>query len=107
EVSRTFDNGLRHAIQPSLQFRAIPGQWGAVPGFQPTAPNQPVENRFYDEIDGAIFQAPLYQGVLRLGQTLSRRTGAVMQELLRLDLAQEFDFETPNGLADTVVSLRG
>ncbi|MGZ6135285.1 MAG: LPS assembly protein LptD, partial [Myxococcaceae bacterium] len=107
EVSRTFDNGLRHAIQPSLQFRAIPGQWGAVPGFQPTAPNQPVENRFYDEIDGAIFQAPLYQGVLRLGQTLSRRTGAVMQELLRLDLAQEFDFETANGLADTVVSLRG
>ncbi len=107
EVSRTFDNGLRHAIQPSLQFRAIPGQWGAVPGTQPTAPNQPVENRFYDEIDGAIFQAPLYQGVLRLGQTLSRRTGAVMQELLRLDLAQEFDFETANGLADTVVGLRG
>lgn len=107
EVSRTFDNGLRHAVQPSLQFRAIPGQWGAVPGFQPTAPGQPVENRFYDEIDGAILQAPLYQGVLRLGQTLSRRTGAVVQELLRLDIAQEFDFETSNGLADTVVSLRG
>lgn len=107
EVSRSFANGLRHALQPSAEFRAIPGQWGAVPGLQPNAPNQPVENRFYDEIDGAIFQAPLYQGVLRLGQTLSRRTGAVMQELLRLDIAQEFDFETPNGLADTVVGLRG
>ena len=107
EMSRTFDNGLRHTLQPSLQFRAIPGQWGTVPGFQPTAPDQPVENRFYDEIDGAIFQAPLYQGVLKLSQTLGRRTGALMQELLRLDIAQEFDFETSNGLGDTVVALRG
>jgi LPS-assembly protein len=45
--------------------------------------------------------------VARLTQTLTRRTGAVMQELLRLDVAQEFDFTQPNGLADTVVSLRG
>jgi hypothetical protein len=30
----------------------------------------------------------------------------VVQELLRLDVAQEFDFTQPNGLADTVVSLR-
>jgi hypothetical protein len=29
-----------------------------------------------------------------------------MQELLRLDVAQEFDFTQSNGLADTVVSLR-
>jgi hypothetical protein len=29
-----------------------------------------------------------------------------MQELLRLDVAQEFDFTQPNGLADFVVSLR-
>jgi hypothetical protein len=65
-----------------------------------------VENRFYDEIDGALFQAPLRQGVARLTQTLSRRTGSLMQELLRLDIAQEFDFHQDNGLADTVVSLR-
>jgi hypothetical protein len=24
----TFSNGLRHAIQPSVEYRAIPGQWG-------------------------------------------------------------------------------
>ena len=107
EVSRTFANGLRHAIQPSLEYREIPGQWGSVPGNHPTGPNQPVENRFYDEIDGALFQAPLRQGVARVTQTLSRRVGAVMQELLRLDVAQEFDFHSDNGLADTVASLRG
>ena len=44
-------------------------------------PNQPVENRFYDEIDGALFQAPLRQGVARITQTLGRRVGAVIQEL--------------------------
>jgi LPS-assembly protein len=107
EVSRTFANGLRHAIQPSLEYREIPGQWGAVPGNTPTGTNQPVENRFYDEIDGAIFEAPLHQGVARLVQTLSRRSGLLMQELLRLELAQEFDFRQSNGLADTVVSVRG
>jgi LPS-assembly protein len=107
EVSRTFANGLRHAIQPSLEYREIPGQWGAVPGNTPTGTNQPVENRFYDELDGAIFEAPLHQGVARLIQTLSRRSGLLMQELLRLELAQEFDFRQSNGLADTVVSLRG
>jgi len=107
EISRTFSNGLRHVIQPSLEYREVPGQWGAVPGNRPTGPNQPVENRFYDEIDAALFQAPLRQGVARLSQTLSRRLGSVMQELLRLDVAQEFDFHTDNGLADTVVSLRG
>jgi LPS-assembly protein len=107
EVSRNFANGLRHAIQPSLQYREIPGQWGAVPGNTPTGTNQPVENRFYDEIDGAIFEAPLHQGVARLVQTLSRRAGLVMQELLRLEVAQELDFRQSNGLADTVVSLRG
>ena len=106
EVSRTFANGLRHAIQPSLEYREIPGQWGAVPGNRPNGPNQPVENRFYDELDGALVEARLRQGVARLTQTLSRRTGAVMQELLRLDIAQEFDFHQDNGLADTVVSLR-
>jgi LPS-assembly protein len=107
EVSRTFANGLRHAIQPSLEYREIPGQWGAVPGNTPTGTNQPVENRFYDELDGAIFEAPLHQGVARLVQTLSRRSGLLMQELLRLELAQEFDFRQSNGLADTVVSVRG
>ncbi|HZW88338.1 MAG TPA: LPS assembly protein LptD, partial [Myxococcaceae bacterium] len=107
EVSRTFANGLRHAIQPSLEYREIPGQWGSVPGNHPNGPNQPVENRFYDETDGALFQAPLRQGVARISQTLSRRAGAVMQELLKLDVAQEFDFHSDNGLADTVVSLRG
>lgn len=106
EISRTFASGLRHAIQPSLQYREIPGQWGAVPGNRPSGPNQPVENRFYDELDGALFQAPLRQGVARVTQTLSRRVGAVMQELLRLDVAQEFDFHQDNGLADTVVSVR-
>jgi LPS-assembly protein len=106
EISRTFGNGLRHAIQPSLEYREIPGQWGAVPGNRPTGPNQPVENRFYDEIDAALLSPSLRQGVARLSQTLSRRTGAVMQELLRLDVAQEFDFHQDNGLADTVVSLR-
>jgi LPS-assembly protein len=106
EISRTFSNGLRHAIQPSVEYREIPGQWGTVPGNHPTGPNQPVENRFYDETDGALFQAPLRQGVARLTQTLSRRTGTVMQELLRLDIAQEFDFHQDNGLADSVVSLR-
>src|SRR5215472_2860743 len=106
EVSRTFSNGLRHAIQPSLEYREIPGQWGEVPGNRPTGPNQPVENRFYDEIDGALFQAPLRQGVARVTQTLNRRTGAVMQELLRVDVAQEFDFRQENRLADTVVSVR-
>jgi LPS-assembly protein len=65
-----------------------------------------VENRFYDELDGAVFQAPLRQGVARVTQTLSRRTGAVMQELLRVELAQEFDFRQENRLADTVVSVR-
>jgi hypothetical protein len=106
EISRTFANGLRHAIQPSLQYREIPGQWGSVPGNHPTGPNQPVENRFYDETDGALFQAPLRQGVAKVSQTLSRRVGAVMQELLRVDLAQEFDFRQENRLADTVVSFR-
>jgi len=106
EISRTFGNGLRHAIQPSLQYREIPGQWGSVPGNKPTGPNQPVENRFYDETDGALFQAPLRQGVAKVSQTLSRRAGAVMQELLRLDIAQEFDFRQENRLADTVVSVR-
>jgi LPS-assembly protein len=106
EISRTFSNGLRHAIQPSLQYREIPGQWGSVPGNKPTGPNQPVENRFYDELDGAVIQTPLRQGVARVTQTLSRRTGAVMQELLRVDLAQEFDFRQENRLADTVVSVR-
>ena len=106
EISRTFSNGLRHAIQPSLQYREIPGQWGSVPGNRPTGPNQPVENRFYDEIDGALFQAPLRQGVAKVSQTLSRRTGAVMQELLKVDVAQEFDFRSENRLADTVVSAR-
>jgi LPS-assembly protein len=106
EVSRTFANGLRHAIQPSIEYREIPGQWGAVPGNTPTGPNEPVENRFYDEIDGAIFQAPLRQGVARVTQTLSRRTGLLMQEFLRLDIAQEFDFRQANRLADTVVSVR-
>ncbi|HET9156463.1 MAG TPA: hypothetical protein VFN91_07325, partial [Myxococcaceae bacterium] len=107
EISRTFANGLRHAIQPSLEYREIPGQWGSVPGNHPTGANQPVENRFYDEIDGALFQAPLRQGVARVTQTLSRRTGATMQEFLRLELAQEFDFHSDNGLADTVVNVRG
>ena len=106
EISRTYDNGLRHSIQPSLEYREIPGQWGAVPGNRPTGAGQPVENRFYDEIDAALFQAPLRQGVAKVTQTLGRRSGAVMQELLRLDVAQEFDFHTDNGLADTVVSLR-
>src|SRR5215813_339401 len=106
EISRDFSNGLRHAIQPSLEYREIPGQWGSVPGNHPTGANQPVENRFYDETDGALFQAPLRQGVARVTQTLSRRTGAVMQELLRFDVAQEFDFRQENRLADTVVSVR-
>src|SRR5262249_15838026 len=106
EISRTFSNGLRHAIQPSFQYREIPGQWGSVPGNQPTGPNQPVENRFYDALHRAAFQAPVRQGVARVTQTLSRRTGAVMQELLRVDLAQEFDFRQENRLADTVVAVR-
>jgi LPS-assembly protein len=106
EISRTFGNGLRHAIQPSLEYREIPGQWGSVPGNHPTGPNQPVENRFYDEIDGAVLAAPLRQGVARLSQTLSRKVGLVMMELLRVDLAQEFDFHQQNGLADSVVSVR-
>ncbi|HUM12853.1 MAG TPA: LPS assembly protein LptD [Myxococcaceae bacterium] len=106
EVSRTFASGLRHAIQPSLEYREIPGQWGAVPGNRPTGPNQPVENRFYDEIDGALMDGRLRQGVARLTQTLSRRTGALMQELLRVEIAQEFDFHQDNGLGDTVASLR-
>ncbi len=106
ELSRTFANGLRHAIQPSLEYREIPGQWGAVPGNRPTGPNQPVENRFYDELDGALMDVRLRQGVARLTQTLSRRTGAVMQELLRVEIAQEFDFHQDNGLGDTVVSAR-
>ena len=38
EISRTFANGLRHAIQPSLQYREIPGQWGSVPGNHPPVP---------------------------------------------------------------------
>ncbi len=106
EISRTFANGLRHAIQPSLEYREIPGQWGTVPGNQPTGPNQPVENRFYDELDGALMDVRLRQGVARLTQTLSRRNGAVMQELLRVEIAQEFDFHQDNGLADTVASVR-
>ena len=106
EVSRTFANGLRHAIQPSLEYREITGQWGTVPGNRPTGANQPVENRFYDELDGALMDVRLRQGVARLTQTLSRRAGAVMQELLRVEIAQEFDFHQDNGLADTVVSAR-
>jgi LPS-assembly protein len=63
EVSRTFSNGLRHAIQPSVEYRVIPGQWGAVPGNTPSGPNQPVENRFYDEVDGCgCSKTPLHQG---------------------------------------------
>jgi len=106
EISRTFASGLRHAIQPSLEYREIPGQWGSVPGNHPTGANQPVENRFYDELDGALMDVRLRQGVARLTQTLSRRTGAVMQELLRVEIAQEFDFHQDNGLADTVISAR-
>jgi LPS-assembly protein len=106
EISRTFANGLRHAIQPSLEYREIPGQWGSVPGNHPTGANQPVENRFYDELDGALMDVRLRQGVARLTQTLSRRTGAVMQELLRVEIAQEFDFHQDSGLADTVISAR-
>ena len=75
EISRTFSNGLRHAIQPSFEYRAIPGQWGAVPGNTPTAANQPVENRFYDEVDGAVMKTPLSQGVAHLTQTLEPADG--------------------------------
>jgi LPS-assembly protein len=106
EISRTFANGLRHAIQPSFEYREIPGQWGSVPGNHPNGPNQPVENRFYDETDAALLQTPLRQGVARVTQTLSRRAGLAMQELLRLEVAQEFDFRQENRLADTVVSVR-
>src|SRR5262249_43725884 len=106
EISRTFANGLRHAIQPSLEYREIPGQWGSVPGNHPNGPNQPVENRFYDETDAALFQAPLLQGVARVTQTLTRRAGRGRQELLRVAVAREYASRKENRVADRVVSAR-
>lgn len=101
ELSRTFGEGsgaLRHAIQPSVEFRDIVGTWGNVPGPQP--------GRLYDAVDWAVDTERRWQGVVKLSQLLTRRTGNQAQELLRLDLAQEFDFSAPNGLGDSVVFAR-
>jgi LPS-assembly protein len=101
EMSRTFGEGegaLRHAIQPSVELRDMVGAWGNVPGPQP--------GRLYDAIDWAADTQRRLQGVAKLTQVLTRRVGVQAQELFRLVLAQEFDFSTPNGLADSVVSAR-
>jgi LPS-assembly protein len=101
ELSRTFGEGqgaLRNAIQPSVELRDIVGTWGAVPGPQP--------GRQYDAIDWAVDSTQRLQGVVKLTQLLTRRVGTQSVELLRLELAQEFLFNTPNGLSDTVASAR-
>jgi LPS-assembly protein len=101
ELSRSYGEGqgaLRNAIQPSVEFRDILGTWGAVPGPQP--------GRQYDAIDWAVDTTQRLQGVVKLTELLTRRMGAQSVELLRLDLAQEFLFNTPNGLSDTVASAR-
>ncbi|HXX31692.1 MAG TPA: LPS assembly protein LptD [Myxococcaceae bacterium] len=101
ELSRTFGEGpaaVRHAIQPSFELRDIVGTWGNVPGPQP--------GRLYDAIDWAVDTEHRFQGVVRLTQVLSRRAGVQAVELFKLDLAQEFDFSTPNGLGDSVATAR-
>jgi LPS-assembly protein len=101
ELSRTYGEGqgaLRNAFQGSAEVRDILGAWGAVPGPQPG-------NR-YDAIDWAVDTNQRLQGVVKLTELLTRRSGAQMVELFRLELAQEFLGSAPNGLSDSVASAR-
>lgn len=101
ELSRTYGEGqgaLRNAIQPSVEVRDIVGAWGAVPGPQPG-------NR-YDAVDWAVDTNQRLQGVVKVRELLTRRVGAQMVELFRLELAQEFLGSASNGLSDSVVSAR-
>jgi LPS-assembly protein len=101
ELSRTYGEGqgaLRNAIQPSLEFRDIVGAWGAVPGPQPGS--------HYDAIDWAVDTNHRLQGVAKVTDVFTQRKGAQQVELLQVELAQEFDFNTPNGLADSVFAAK-
>lgn len=86
ELARVFEGGLRHALVPAVEVRAVPLVTGAAP-----AP--------YDEIDGAVPAAlGLKQGVVQanveLGQRLMRK-GA--PDAVRLDLGQGFELWGPYG----------
>jgi LPS-assembly protein len=100
-LSRSFGEGqgaLRHTLEPSVELRDIAAVWGYVPGPQPG-------NR-YDAVDWAVDTQRRLQGVVKLSQYLTRRSGVQALEVFRLDLAQEFDFSTPNGLGDSVAVAR-
>jgi LPS-assembly protein len=100
-LSRSFGEGqgaLRHTLEPSVELRDIAAVWGFVPGPQPG-------NR-YDAVDWAVDTQRRLQGVVKLSQYLTRRSGVQALEVFRLDLAQEFDFSTPNGLGDSVAVAR-
>ncbi len=71
-----------------------PASGARFPGFSPPHPTSRWRTASTTRSTAPSSRRRSTRAWLRLGQTLSRRTGAVMQELLRLDLAQEFDFET-------------
>ena len=93
---------------PACEYRAIPGQWGRVPGNTPSGPNQPVENRFYDEIDGGGAEdaaAPGRGAAHPDAEPADRRGDAGAAPARRWPRSSTSPSRT--GSADTVVSLRG
>ncbi len=94
ELARRFEGpGLRHAIEPAVELRAVP----VVVGTQPDpydARRVPVPAP-YDEVDTAIPDLrPRAQAVAELRQRLTRLDG---REVLRLDLGQGVALVGPDG----------
>ncbi|MBX5481169.1 MAG: LPS-assembly protein LptD [Myxococcaceae bacterium] len=84
------EQGFRHTITPEAEMRYVPYVFGnGVPQARP-----------YDQIDAALpfdpadSHAGIWQAVVQVRQTLERRQGASRQELLRLDLGQDFDLRS-------------
>lgn len=88
----TPQDGVRHAITPSVEMRYVPFVLGGVPG------------QIYDEIDAAVPGDGLWQLVAEVRQELGIRSGGAYRELGRLDLGQGIDLRTRT-LADTYARL--
>jgi LPS-assembly protein len=82
ELARVYSLGsgaVRHAITPSIELRYVPPVLGSA---------WPI---LYDEVDAAVPAQGLFQSVMQLSQSWSRRSGSATQEILRFDLAQDWD----------------
>jgi len=82
ELARVYSlrsGAVRHAIAPSIELRYVPPVLGRA---------WPI---LYDEVDAAVPAQGVFQSVTQLSQRWSRRSGSAIQEILRLDLGQDWD----------------